>query len=34
MERRPDLLEQAELTGKERVWIEEQRKAEFLEDKH
>ncbi|MBO3284280.1 tRNA (guanosine(37)-N1)-methyltransferase TrmD [Paenibacillus sp. FSL M8-0228] len=34
MERRPDLLEQAELTGKERVWIEEQRKADFLEDKH
>lgn len=34
MERRPDLLVQAELTGKERVWIEEQRKADFLEDKH
>jgi tRNA (guanine37-N1)-methyltransferase len=28
MERRPDLLEHAELTGKERVWIEEQRKPD------
>ncbi|AET60346.1 tRNA (guanosine(37)-N1)-methyltransferase TrmD [Paenibacillus terrae] len=28
MERRPDLLEQAELTSKERVWIEEQRKMD------
>ncbi|WP_149095813.1 tRNA (guanosine(37)-N1)-methyltransferase TrmD [Paenibacillus terrae] len=28
MERRPDLLEQAELTSKERLWIEEQRKMD------
>jgi tRNA (guanine37-N1)-methyltransferase len=33
MERRPDLLEQAELTGKERMWIEEQRKSDCLGDK-
>ncbi len=32
MERRPDLLEQVELTGKERAWIEEQRQSDKSED--
>ncbi|KKD53228.1 MULTISPECIES: tRNA (guanosine(37)-N1)-methyltransferase TrmD [Paenibacillus] len=33
MERRPDLLEQAELTSKERAWIEEQHQSDRSGDK-